>query len=140
MYVIIIYASLAKWLSVRLQTKWLWVWIPLPIKDFFIFMTMPSFKQVESNCGKKVSCERGCSCIIKFSYCLNFGYCKYGIINFFQCEPKIAVHTARMKKKNCEFSNFWCFFNKSNSILRFFQEELASLLSAGNPFSINLES
>ena len=50
------------------------------VKGFFIFMTMPSFKQVESNYGKKESCERGCSWIIKFSHCLNFGYGKHSII------------------------------------------------------------
>ena len=27
------------------------------VKSFFIFMTMPSFKQVESNYGKKEPCE-----------------------------------------------------------------------------------
>ena len=43
-------------------------------------MTMPSFKQVESNCSKKEPCERGCSWIIKFCHCLDFGYHKYGII------------------------------------------------------------
>ena len=52
------------------------------VKGFFISMTMLSFKQVESNYGKRGSCERGCSWIIKFSHCLNFGYCQYGIIIF----------------------------------------------------------
>ena len=48
----------------------------------FIFMTMTSFKQVESNYGKKKPCEQGCSWIVKISHCLNHGYHKYGIINF----------------------------------------------------------
>ena len=52
------------------------------VKGFFIFMTMPSFKQVESNYGKKKPWEQGCSWIIKFSHCLNFGHCKCGIIIF----------------------------------------------------------
>ena len=53
------------------------------IKDFFIFLTMLSFKQVKSNYGKKdPPCKQACSWIIKFSYCLNFGYCKVGIIIF----------------------------------------------------------
>ena len=52
------------------------------VKSFFIFMTMSLFKQVESNCGKKVPCERGCSWMIRFSHCLNFGYRQYGIIIF----------------------------------------------------------
>ena len=43
-------------------------------KGFFIFMTMLSFKHVESNYGKKERCEQGCSWIIKFSHCLNFRY------------------------------------------------------------------
>ena len=57
------------------------------VKGFFIFMTIPSFKQVESNYGKKEPCGLGCSWTIKFSPCLNFGYCKYGI-TFFQFELK----------------------------------------------------
>ena len=43
----------------------------------------------------------------------------------------MAVHTARMKNKICEV--------RVNFILMFFQEELASLLSAGGLFSSNLE-
>ena len=31
------------------------------VKGFFIFMTMLSFKQLESNYGKKEPCEQGCS-------------------------------------------------------------------------------
>ena len=54
--------------------------LPKRVKRFFIFMTMFSFKEVESNVGKKALCERGCSWMIKFSHCLNFGYRKYGII------------------------------------------------------------
>ena len=30
------------------------------VKGFFIFMTMLSFKQVESDYDKRESCERGC--------------------------------------------------------------------------------
>ena len=52
------------------------------VKGFFIFMTMLSFKQVESNYGKKEPCERGCSWIIKFSHYLNFEYRRYGLIIF----------------------------------------------------------
>ena len=52
------------------------------VKVFFTFMTMPSLEQVESNYGKKEPCKRGCSWIIKFSHCLNFGYRKYGFIIF----------------------------------------------------------
>ena len=37
------------------------------VKAFFIFMTISSFKQDESNYGKKELCEIGCSWIIKFS-------------------------------------------------------------------------
>ena len=44
------------------------------VKGFFIFMTMLSFKEVESNYVKKEPYERGCSWIIKFSHCLNFGF------------------------------------------------------------------
>ena len=44
------------------------------VKVFFIFMTMLSLRQVESNYGKKEPCERGCSRITKFSHCLNFRF------------------------------------------------------------------
>ena len=41
---------------------------------------MLSFKQVESNHGKGDPYKPGCSWIIKFSHCLNFGSRKYVII------------------------------------------------------------
>ena len=53
------------------------------VKDFFIFMTILSFKQVEYNHSKKKPCKQGCSSIIKFSHCLSFEYCKYGFIYLF---------------------------------------------------------
>ena len=43
------------------------------VKGFFIFMTMLSFKEVGLNNDKKEPNEQGCSWIIKFSHCLNFG-------------------------------------------------------------------
>ena len=49
-------------------------------KRFLYFMAMPSFKQVEANYDEEEPCERGCSWIVKFYHCLNFGYRKYGII------------------------------------------------------------
>ena len=48
----------------------------------FLFMTMLSLKQAESNNGNKEPCEQGCSWIIKLSCYLNFGCHKYGIIIF----------------------------------------------------------
>ena len=44
------------------------------VKGVFIFMTMLSFKEVESNYGEKEPCEQVCSWITKFSHCLNFRY------------------------------------------------------------------
>ena len=85
-------------------------------------MTMLSFKQVESNYYQREPCERGCSWIIKFSHCLNFGYRQYGV--FFQFKLKMAVHAARMKEKMCQVNSFW-YFLKKNFTLMFFQEELA---------------
>ena len=61
-------------------------------------MTMLSFKQAESNYGKREPGEQGCSWIIEFSHCLNFRYCKHGII--FQFRLKMFVHTACSKKKS----------------------------------------
>ena len=51
-------------------------------------MIMLSFKQVESNYGKKEHCEGGCSWIIKFSHCLDFRRRKYGPTNKKMCEVK----------------------------------------------------
>ena len=62
------------------------------VKGFFIFMTMPSFRQVESKYCKKKPCERGCGWIIKLSHCLDFGY---------RCTLE--------EKKICEVNNSWYF-------------------------------
>ena len=43
------------------------------VKGFFIFMSMLSFKENELNNDKKEHYEQGCSWIIKFSHCLDFG-------------------------------------------------------------------
>ena len=43
-----------------------------------------------------------------------------------------------MKKKICEVNNFW-YFSRRIIILMFFQEKLTSLLSAGKPFSSDLQ-
>ena len=61
-------------------------------------MTMSSFKQVQSNYGKKEPCERGCSWIIKFSHCLNFGYGKHGII--FSIRTQNGCTRCKQKEKN----------------------------------------
>ena len=45
-------------------------------------MSMLSFKQVEFNNDGKEPFKRGCSWIIKFVHCLNFGYHQYGIVIF----------------------------------------------------------
>ena len=50
---------------------------------------------------------------------------------FFQFELKMAVHAACVNEKICEV--------RADFILIFFQEELASLFSAGRPVSSNLE-
>ena len=71
-------------------------------------MTMPPFQKVESNYGKKEPCEWGCSCIIKFSHCLHFGYGKYGVI-IFSIQTQMAAHGSRTEKKICEVNKFWYF-------------------------------
>ena len=104
------------------------------VKDFFIFMTMPSFKQVESNYGKKESCEWVCSWIIKFSHCLNFGYRQYGI-NIFSVWTQYGYTSCTHKEKtSVKWITFDDFLRRVNFILMFFKEELAFLLSAGKPF------
>ena len=62
------------------------------------------------------------------------------VLLFFQFELRMAVHTARTNNEIYEVNNFWYFLRRVNFIFIFFQEELASLLSAGNPFFGNLES
>ena len=84
------------------------------IKGFFltIFMTMLSFKQVESNYGKREPCQWGCNWIIKFSHCLNFGYSKYSIIIFLiwtQNGSTCCMH----EEKNLWSKSFWYFLKKS---------------------------
>ena len=49
---------------------------------------------------------------------------------FFQFELKMAVHAACVNEKICEV--------RADFILIFFQEELASLFSAGRPVSSKL--
>ena len=92
-------------------------------------MTMPSFKQVEVKHGKKEPCERGCSRIISFltAWILD----TENMLLFHRFEMKIAV--------SVKWATFDNFLRKVNFILIFFQEELASLLSMGKPFSGNLE-
>ena len=51
----------------------------------------------------------------------------------------MAVHAAHTKKKSVKWKTFDSFLRRINFILIFFQEELASLLSAGKPFFGNLE-
>ena len=71
------------------------------VKGFFIVMTMLSFKQVESNYGKKKPCERGCNRIIKFSQ-FEIWIPLIWHYYFFQFELKMAVHAAFTRKKICE--------------------------------------
>ena len=70
------------------------------LKGFFIIITMLSFKQVESNYGKKEHYKQAISQVIKFSHCLNFRQQKYTEIwlCFF-----IGTHK---KKKIYEMNNF----------------------------------
>ena len=101
-------------------------------------MTMLSFKQVKSNCGKRESCERGYCWIIKFPHCLNFGYHRYGIIIFsIQTQNNYTLHA--WKKKSMKLTTYDTFLRRVNFILMFFQGELASLLRAGKPFPGDLE-
>ena len=107
------------------------------VNCFFIFVTMPYFKPVESNYSKKEPWERGCSEIIKFSHCLNFGYCKYGII--FSILNSQWLHKLHARRKNLKWTTFDTFLRRVNFNLIFIHEELASLLSVGKPFPNDLE-
>ena len=62
------------------------------------------------------------------------------VLLFFQFELKMTVHAVRTKKKkSVNWTTFDTFLGRVNFILMFFQEELASLLSTGKPFSHDLE-
>ena len=62
------------------------------------------------------------------------------VLSFFQFELRMAAHAAGTNNEIYEVNNFWYFLRRVNFILIFFQEELASFLSEGNPFFGNLES
>ena len=52
-------------------------------------------------------CKQGCSWMIRFSHCLNFSLLEnVNMVLFFQFEIKMAVHSARLKKKMCIVKNF----------------------------------
>ena len=51
----------------------------------------------------------------------------------------MAVHAVRTKKFFLKRTTFDTFLRKVDSILMFFQEKLASLVSVGEPFSEKLE-
>ena len=93
-------------------------------KGFFIFITMPSFKQVESYYGKKESWEQGCSWVIKFSHCLDFGYCRYSIIIFSILNSKWLYKLHAQGKKMCEVNNFSYFFKESQFHLDVFSRRI----------------
>ena len=76
------------------------------VKGFFIFITVPSFKQVESNYGKKEPWEWGCSWIIKFFHCLDFGCYNYGIIVFSIQTQNSCTHGKCKEKKSAKWSIF----------------------------------
>ena len=61
------------------------------------------------------------------------------VVLFFQFEFKMAVQAARTKRKFLKWTTFDTFLRKVNFIFMFFQEELASPVSAGKPVSGNLE-
>ena len=82
-------------------------------------MIMLSFKQVESDYGKKYSCKRGCSCIIESSHCLNFGYYHYGIIIFWIWTQNGNTRCAHEEKASVKWTAFDNFLRKVNFILMF---------------------
>ena len=75
-------------------------------------MFMLSPKQVESNYNKNEPCEQDCSWIIKFSYCLNSGYCKYGII-IFSTQTQNGRTRSTHEEKNVWSVHLLPLFNKS---------------------------
>ena len=104
---------------------------------FFIFMTMLSFKQVESNYGKKEPCKQGCVGLLIFSL---FEFWIPLIWYYFFNLIQIWLYMLQPQKKNLWSEQLLMrFLRRVNFIFKFFQEELASLLSAGKPFLSDLE-
>ena len=90
-------------------------------------MTMPSFKQVESNYSKKEPCKPGCSWIIKFCHCFDFGYYRCGII--FSIWTQNEFTHCMDEEKNLWSEQLLILFKKELiSFCFFFQEEIASFL------------
>ena len=71
---------------------------------FFIFMTMPSFKQVESNYGKKSSANEVVVGLLSFLIASILD--TVNMVLFFQFELEMAVHAVRIKKKISKVNNF----------------------------------
>ena len=99
------------------------------LKDFFIFMTLLSFQQV--NLSKREPCERGCSWI---SDTVNI------VLLFVNLNSEWMYMLHARRKKSVEWTTFNNFLRRANFILMFFQEELPSFLNAGKPFLGDLES
>ena len=106
------------------------------VKGFFIFTTMLSLKQVKSNYGIKMGPMN--NAVVGLNFLIVWILCTINMLLFFQFELKMAVHAALMKKKSVMWTTFDAFLRKI-SFLMFFQEELASILSTGRPFSGDLE-
>ena len=105
----------------------------------FIFMTMLSFKQVESNFVRKSPANKVVVGLLIFLIVWILDKVNCIIIFSIQKIAENVVHAACLKKKICEVNNFWYFLRRVNFILMFFKEDLDSLLSAGKPFFSNLE-
>ena len=99
-------------------------------------MTMLSLKQVKSNYGIKKGPMN--NAVVGLNFLIVWILCTINMLLFFQFEIKMAVHAALMKKKSVMWTTFDAFLRKI-SFLMFLQEELASLLSTGRPFSGDLE-
>ena len=106
------------------------------VKGFFIFTTMLSLKQVKSNYGIKKGPMN--NAVVGLNFLIVWILCTINMLLFFQFELKMAVHAALMKKKSVMWTTFDAFLRKI-SFLMFLQEELASLLSTGRPFSGDFE-
>ena len=102
----------------------------------FIFMTILSFKQVESNYSKKEPCEQGGLLSFLTVWILD----TINMLFFFNSNSEwLYMLHSEEEKKSLKWTTFDAFLRRVNFILIFFQEELAPLLSAGKPFSSDLE-
>ena len=100
LYAIIIVTKIKKCFLKKKRINGFFIFFIFYFYSFFIYVL--GFKQVESMVKK--SPANNVVGFIKFSLCLNFGYCKYGII--FSIQTQNGCSSCMHEEKICEMNNF----------------------------------